>query len=223
MDVVFRGQGEEDLLAGQIGENFLHAGVRDLRAHGDRRLRRRQPLRPANAILDELPRIENRLGPLLQVFAQLRAIGLQPPLDRLDDPPAADRADRRQRAQQEMIAGAGHHGRLGFHLDQARLAAFHRRARERIETGGHVGGAGVEADLRPAFQQQLFPRQQPQRTEIPLLGREEAGDGQHVAAADFAMVPMADVQGRALAGHHGLAGLAINFDPPDSPGEPLGQ
>ena len=78
-------------------------------------------------------------------------------------------------------------------------------ALERIEHGGHVGRAGVKLHFRAAFQQQLFARQEPERAEKPLLRREEAGDGEHVAATDRVVVPVADVERGALAGHHGVA------------------
>ena len=68
-------------------------------------------------------------GPLLQVLTYLGAIGFHAALDGFDDSPAADGPHRRERAEQKMIARAGHHGRFGFDLDQCRLPTFHRRAR----------------------------------------------------------------------------------------------
>ena len=58
---------------------------------------------------------------------------------------------------------------------------------------------------------------------IPLLRREVAGHGERVAATDRVVVPVADVERGALAGHHGVAGLAVDLDPADAPGEVLRQ
>ena len=149
----------------------------------------------------------------------LRATCFEPPRHGLDDHAAADGSHGRGRPQEERVARAGHHGRLRPNLDQARRAAFHVAALKRIEHGGGFRRARVKLHFRSAFQRQLFARQQPQRAEIPLLRREVARDGQRIAATDLAVVPLSDVERRALAGHDGVAGLAIDLDPPDSPGE----
>ena len=73
----------------------------------------------------------------------------------LDDPAAADGADRRERPQDEGIARPGHDRPLGAELDEMFAAAAKLARLQQIQGRIDLRGAGVELQLGGVLQRDL--------------------------------------------------------------------
>lgn len=177
----------------------------------------------ADGVFNKLGVVADRRRLGGQLVYEAGPMAFEPPLDGLDDRAAADRADRRKTAEDKRVAGPRHDRPLHAELDDLPGIAAQLARLERIKRGVDLGGAGMELYLGAALQGDLLQGQNLQAADVEFLRREITGQGEHVAPADLLGVAVAQVDGRALAAEHRVAGLPVDFDAFDPAGEILRQ